>query len=98
MPFYDDVKREPWPWADSYVRLADRLTRTTTYFHFHGSRAVREVIVDCDGNMSRLSCENPSGGCHTLYAGDFGEINWRYDEFITADVFEEIWNKSDKSR
>lgn len=98
MPFYDEVKREPWPWADSYVRLADRLTRTTTYFHFHGSRAVREVIVDCDGNMSRLSCENPSSGCHTLYAGDFGEINWRYDEFITADVFEEIWNKSDKSR
>ncbi|ROS90045.1 hypothetical protein EEL34_05990 [Muribaculaceae bacterium Isolate-039 (Harlan)] len=98
MTFYDEVKRKPWPWVDSYVRKADRLTRETTYFHFHGSRAVREVIVDCDGNMTRLSCENPVDGCHSLYAGDFGEINWRYKEFITEDAFEDVWNKSDKSR
>lgn len=93
LPFYNNVLRKPVPWADSFVKFCDRMASKTYYFHFHGEKAVRELVIESSGRMSGLTESRPEDGQYTLYDKPFGSINWRQDEFMTRDRFEDLWRR-----
>lgn len=95
MTFYDEVKRKPWPWVDSYTRLSDELTKETVYYHFHGDKVMRELVVDSAGNRYELTIDKPQSGPYRLFSGEFGDINWKCEEFISEEEFNAMWNKSE---
>ena len=81
-PIYEIVKRIPHPYADSYTKREDG--DNTVFLHFKGADAVQRILVH-NGNGAELSEGNP------LNLPKFWETNWRYDEFITEDDFNDAW-------
>ena len=114
--FYAEVKRKPWPEAESFTALnlkraesytnlsyyhvygdtAESVVKTEGeihYFHFHGDRAIREIVVKADGSVIHLSSVEPKKGGYELFSGEFGDINWHAYDFLTREAFDAQWNK-----
>ncbi|MDE6632050.1 MAG: hypothetical protein K2K23_03540, partial [Muribaculaceae bacterium] len=83
-PAYNLLHRHPHPDIDSYVKreTGDR----SLYLHFKGEDVVQKIDVDSNGEV----CKEEG---FPLPLPKFWETNWEYDEFITAEEFEEEWNK-----
>ena len=63
------------------------------YFHFHGDRAIREIVVKADGSVIHLSSAEPKKDGYELFSGEFGDINWHAYDFITREAFDAQWDK-----
>lgn len=63
------------------------------YFHFHGDRAIREIVVKADGSEIHLSSTEPKKDGYELFSGEFGDINWHAYDFLTREAFDEQWEK-----
>ncbi|WP_290448511.1 hypothetical protein [uncultured Muribaculum sp.] len=88
---YDIIKRHPRPEADSYTKREHE--GATYYYQFKGEYVVREVAMAVNEAV-RLTPDNPVSGRYHLYTRPFGDINWLYDEFITAEEFNQVWDSS----
>ncbi|WP_304967240.1 hypothetical protein [uncultured Muribaculum sp.] len=88
---YSIIKRHPRPEADSYTKRDHE--GATYYYHFKGEYVEREVAMAVNEAV-RLTPDNPVSGRYHLYMRPFGDINWRYREFITAEEFNQVWNSS----
>ena len=87
---YYHTKRVPWDDVDSYTKLEDSESEDVAYLHFVGKKAVAIVIVTPNGKVY-LDEQHPKSGEFKMFEGDFGDINWKYNEFITAEEFKEAW-------
>ncbi|MDE6089131.1 MAG: hypothetical protein K2G41_00360 [Duncaniella sp.] len=63
------------------------------YFHFHGDRAIREIVVKADGSVIHLSSAEPKKDGYELFSGEFGDINWHAYDFLTRKAFDAQWEK-----
>ena len=88
---YEILKRVPLPDADSFMKIEDESSKTVTYYHFHGDRVVRQIVV-MPGEKIRLTEQEPKSGKYRLFKGRFGDINRNYKQFRTKDEFEYEWN------
>ena len=87
---YDIIKRRPIPGVNSYLHR--EVEGVEMYFHFVGEDISRQLVVT-DKGLIRLTTEQPSCQRYTFVAKKFWEINWKYDEHITSEEFETVWNK-----
>lgn len=76
--------------AESVIKTADE----THYFHFHGEKAIREVVVKADGSVIHLSVACPRKDGYELFSGVLGDINWHYYDFLNRKSFDEQWETS----
>ena len=93
---YNFIKRKPWPDYNSYTKR--ELEIGTVYFHFLGKNLMREVVVK-DGKCTRFSADDKKTslfGLKTTKAFpcdiEFADINWAYDNFITEEEFNNVWD------
>lgn len=89
--YYNVLRRVPLPDVDSFTKIEDEVLKTVTYNHFHGDRAVRQIVVTPAGKI-RLTEQEPKSGKYRLFNGRFGDINWKHKQYITQDDFEAEWN------
>ena len=78
------LKRHPHPYTDTYVKRDTG--NTTLYLHFKGEDVVQKIDVYSNGKVNTvegLSLQLPK----------FWETNWKYDEFITQEDFDDMWEK-----
>ncbi len=75
------------------ARMVIKSENEIHYFHFHGEKAVREVVVKADGSVVHLSTDYPHKDGYELFSGVFGDINWHAYDFLNRDTFEEQWEK-----
>ena len=87
---FDIIKRRPIPGVNSYLHR--EVEGVEMYFHFVGEDISRQLVVT-DKGMIRITAEQPSCQGYTFVAKKFWEINWKYDEHITSEEFETVWNK-----
>ena len=87
---YDIIKRRPIPGVNSYLHR--EVEGVEMYFHFVGEDISRQLVVT-DKGIIRITVEQPSCQGYTFVAKKFWEINWKYDEHITSEEFETVWNK-----
>lgn len=87
---YDIIKRRPIPGVNSYLHR--EVEGVEMYFHFVGEDISRQLVVT-DKGLIRLTTEQPSCQGYAFVAKKFWEINWKYDEHITSEEFETVWNK-----
>lgn len=88
---YDVIKRIPLPDVDVYLKTEE--DGIVTYYQFKGSHAVRQLIVT-DGKEIRLTADNPKADGRKLRTADFGDTNWRNQDFIEKDEFDRAWNEN----
>ena len=80
-----------------YGKIAESVIKTDGeihYFHFHGEKAIREVVVKADGSVIHLSVDCPRKDGYELFSGVLGDINWHAYDFLNRDTFEEQWETS----
>ena len=87
---YDIIKRRPIPGVNSYLHR--EVEGVEMYFHFVGEDISRQLVLT-DKGLIRLTTEQPSCQGYAFVAKKFWEINWKYDEHITPEEFETVWNK-----
>ena len=87
---YDIIKRRPIAGVNSYTK--HEIDGNECYFHFIGEDIYREIIVTPQGAIKLTQEEPEKDGC-AFHAHKFWEINWKYRDHITAEGFEEKWNK-----
>ena len=87
---YSVLKRIPHSDVDSFTKREDG--DSVVYTHFYGEYAVREITILGD-DITKLSKDTPNANGKTLRKARFYETNWKYDEFISEEEFEEVWNK-----
>ena len=87
---YDIIKRRPIAGVNSYTK--HEIDGKECYFHFIGEDIYREIIVTPQGAIKLTQEEPEKDGC-AFHAHKFWEINWKYRDHITAEGFEEMWNK-----
>ena len=87
---FDIIKRRPIPGVNSYLHR--EVEGVEMYFHFVGEDISRQLVVT-DKGMIRITAEQPSCQGYTFVAKKFWEINWKYDEHITSEEFETVWDK-----
>ena len=87
---YDIIKRRPIPGVNSYLHR--EVEGVEMYFHFVGEDISRQLVLT-DKGLIRLTVEQPSCQGYAFIAKKFWEINWKYDEHITSEEFETVWNK-----
>ena len=75
------------------ARMVIKSENETHYFHFHGEKAVREVVVMADGRIINLSTDHPRKEGYELFSGVFGDINWHFQDFLNRKSFDEQWEK-----
>ena len=99
-PEYDTIKRKPWPDYNSYTKR--ELEIGTVYFHFLGKNLMREVVVK-DGKCTRFSADDKKTSLFGLKTAkafpcdiEFADINWTYDNFITEEEFNNVWDSCAK--
>ncbi len=86
---YSVLKRQPLSDVDSYLKTED--IDITVYYHFKGEHIVRELVI-FNGEITRLTKECPSENGMTLRTAAFGDTNWLYNNFISREEFEAVWN------
>ena len=86
---YSVLKRQPLSDVDSYLKTED--IDITVYYHFKGEHIVRELVI-FNGEITRLTKECPSENGMTLRTAAFGDTNWLYNNFITREEFDAVWN------
>ena len=89
---FDIIKRRPIQGVNSYLHR--EVEGVEMYFHFVGEDISRQLVVT-DKGMIRITAEQPSCQGYTFVAKKFWEINWKYDEHITSEEFETVWNKNE---
>ena len=89
---YDIIKRRPIPGVNSYLHR--EVEGVEMYFHFVGEDISRQLVVT-DKGLIRITVEQPSCQGYAFVAKKFWEINWKYDEHITSEEFETVWNKNE---
>lgn len=87
---YSVLKRIPHIDVDSFTKREDG--DSVVYTHFYGEYAVREITISGD-DITKLSKDTPNANGKILRKARFYETNWKYDEFISEEEFEEMWNK-----
>lgn len=87
---YYHTKRIPWDDVDSYIRCGVEDSEDIAYLHFLGKNLVSELIVTPTGKIY-LDREHPQCGGYEFLNIEFGDINWHYQQFITAEEFNEVW-------
>lgn len=85
---YDIIKRKPFPFVDSYVKQS--IENVARYYHFHGEEPVREIRIE-NGNTYLMSKVHPQNDIFKMRTKVFSDTNWKYNEFIEEDEFENIW-------
>ena len=95
-PEYELLKRNPWPDYNSYTK--QELQGQMVYFHFLGEKLMREVVV-ADGKRKCFSADNKKRSFFGLKTAkafpcdiEFSDINWAYDNFITEEDFNNVWD------
>ncbi len=86
---YDVVKRQPRPEAESFLKVCNN--NSIIYYHFKGKYVIRELIL-INGQVIKLTNDNPTINGMTLRTAAFGETNWLHKNFITRQEFEDVWN------
>ena len=93
---YEVLKRKPWPDYNSYTKR--ELQGQMVYFHFLGEKLMREVVV-ADGKGKRFSADDKKRSFFGLKTAkafpcdiEFADINWTYDNFITEEEFNNVWD------
>ena len=89
---YDIIKRRPIPGVNSYLHR--EVEGVEMYYHFVGEDISRQLVLT-DKGLIRLTTEQPSCQGYAFVAKKFWEINWKYDEHITSEEFETVWNKNE---
>ncbi len=87
---YDGIKKIPLEDVHSYTKLKAMSSEDVAYFHFVGKKAVAIVIVTPKGKV-HLDKNHPTSVEFKMFEGDFGDINWDDDQFITPEEFSEVW-------
>ena len=87
---YYHAKRVPWDDVNSYTKWEDTESDDVAYFHFLGKNLVSELIVTPTGKIY-LDKEHPQCDGYEFLDIEFGDINWKYNQFITAEEFNEVW-------
>ena len=80
-----------------YGKVARKVIKSENeihYFHFHGEKAIREVVVKADGSVIHLSVDCPRKDGYELFSGVLGDINWHYYDFLNRKSFDEQWETS----
>ena len=85
---YEIIKRMPHEYANNYVRLKDY--DLEYLFNFRGEEIVREIVLG-NGESVSLYKESPESGVLRLNDMKFWEINWKEEDFISAEEFENLW-------
>lgn len=79
---FDIIKRVPYADTESYTTLENEFGKF--YFHFTGEYIVEMVEIRKDGKKIVMTREELPPAFYKL---KFGDINWEYPQFITADEF-----------
>lgn len=88
---YEVIRRHPRPEVNSFTKRVE--TDIIRYSHFLGEYAIREVVTDMDGYViARLEKGENRSGQYRLREMPFYETNWQYNEFLTEEDFEKVWN------
>ena len=91
-PINKVVKRCPRPEVHSYLRRdeGDRVT----YLCFKGNEFERGIVKDGD-SIVRICADENIPAYEQLQKGKFSDTNWDFDDFITEEEFNQIWNSTD---
>lgn len=84
---YNTLKRRPYPYVDTYLR--NKIIDDIQYLHFKGEDVVQKLKLKKDGPI--IIEEG-----HPLSLPKFWETNWDVNDFITAEEFNEVWDKYTK--
>lgn len=85
------VKRKPRPEVIIYIKTTEN--KDVTYYQFHGKQAIRQLIVK-NGKVIKLTADKPKADGERLRKADFGDTNWRYQNFIEKEEFDRAWNEN----
>ncbi|MBO5456992.1 MAG: hypothetical protein J6A20_10815 [Muribaculaceae bacterium] len=87
---YQGIKRIPWDDVDSYIKCGIEDSEDIAYLHFLGKNLVSELIMTPMGKIY-LDKEHPQCDGYEFLDMEFGDINWHYQQFITAEEFNDAW-------
>ncbi len=88
---YDILKRTPLPDVSSYIKVEN--DNEITYYQFKGKHAIKQLIIS-GGKATRLTTAEPKADGRKLRTADFGDTNWRNQDFIEKDEFDRAWNEN----
>ena len=91
-PINKVVKRCPRPEVHSYLSReeGDRVT----YLCFKGNEFERGIVKDGD-SIVRICADENIPAYEQLQKGKFSDTNWDFDDLITEEEFNQIWNSTD---
>lgn len=75
-----------------YIRKQWSEENICFYLCFEGEEAIKQIEVSSN-NIIILSKENPINGEYFLYDQKLSDLELEPDDFITENVFQEIWNR-----
>lgn len=88
------VRRRPRPDAQIFVRREYPSEGYVRYLHFIGSSAERQIDVFTD-KVLRFQKESETERDSQISQREFGETDWRAEEFISKKLFEQKWGQQD---
>ncbi len=88
-PEYEIIKRYPRPEVHSYLRRNEG--DIVTYLCFKGNEFERGIVKDGDSTV-RICADENIPAYEQLQKGKFSDTNWDFDDFITEDEFNQVWN------
>ena len=91
---YEIIKRKPRPEYVSYIKIKynrDDIAYTEFYLCFKGNYFEKEIIVK-SGTITRITRDEAILNHLGIARKKFSDTNWEYNNFITEDEFNQIWN------
>lgn len=89
---YEILKRKPRPEYVSYIKYNKKdKPNTEFYLCFKGNFFEKGIIVE-NGNITRITRDEAILNHMEIARKKFSDTNWEYKNFITADVFDQVWN------
>lgn len=87
---YGILKRRPRPEYKSYVRY--KTDQSEILLCFLGDNFEKKIIIK-NGNIIRITREDAIENKLKLADRRFSDTNWRCSDFITAEDFNQVWDK-----
>ena len=91
-PEYEVIKRYPRPEVRSYLKRTEGDIHT--YLCFKGNDFQRGIVKEGD-SLVRICADENIPAYEELQKGQFSDTNWDFDDFITEEEFNQIWNSTD---
>lgn len=86
------IKRYPRPEVRSYLKRTEGDIHT--YLCFKGNDFQRGIVKEGD-SLVRICADENIPAYEELQKGQFSDTNWDFDDFITEEEFNQIWNSTD---